>query len=255
MQIIISPAKKIALKDYQNKEDCQLPEFLEKAKELVKHMQQYKVSDLEKLMHISKNVASLNVDRYKAFKFSQSSSHPAIFTFAGEVYSGLAAGNMSAENIRFANKHLNILSGLYGLIRPLDLIEPYRLEMGSKVQIGSNKNLYDFWQESLTEKIQKNLNEDDNILLNLASNEYSKAIKKSKLNTKIITANFKERRGDELKDIMVYTKKARGLLARFVIDKKISDEKKLVEFNYENYRFSPNHSQDKPNEQILTFIR
>lgn len=257
MQIVISPAKKLDLNDNKLKHNFKIVEFQQKSQQLISILQKFTSEDLQKLMNISKNVADLNVKRYQEFSNSPNSdnSYPAILMFAGEVYNGLQAETMQQVNLEYAEQHLVILSGLYGAIKALDFIQPYRLEMGTKLKNNKGDDLYSFWQDEVTKFIHDRLKADDNILVNLASNEYFKVINKKSLDCQIVTPLFKERKNGELKTIMVYAKKARGLMARYIIDNKIKDISKLKNFNIENYRFSEINSAQKKNEQILTFIR
>ncbi len=256
MLTLISPAKKLNLNqdNYNNKLKTSLPSFLIDSLELTKILKQQSASDLKKLMNISDNIAELNYQRYQSFsaeKFTKEIAHPALFMFAGEVYNGLDAKNFSLEEISFANENLRILSGLYGILKPLDLVQPYRLEMGTALKNSRGKNLYQFWQE----KITNYLNE-QKVILNLASNEYFSVLDKKKLTAKIITPVFKDYKNGSLKVIMMYAKKARGEMANFFIKNKIKDWIYLKECNINNYRFEYSLSEtDSSNNILLTFIR
>jgi len=238
MQIVISPAKSlnfdIDTKTIKTSENL----FLEKAEELILELRKYSPQALQKLLSINEKLALLNHERYKHWKlpFSNSSAKPALFAFTGHVYKGIEVESMSKESLSFAQKHLNILSGLYGVLKPLDNIMPYRLEMGTKLPNKKGDNLYRFWENELTNYINKRLSHDDDILINLASSEYFKS-----LNTKILKANriitptFKEYKNGKPKQISVFAKRARGLMTRFIIDNKITDHEEIKLFDKENY--------------------
>ncbi|MCL4109874.1 UNVERIFIED_CONTAM: hypothetical protein GTU68_028783 [Idotea baltica] len=205
-------------------------------------------------MKISKNIADLNVERFHDFssEFNTENSKPAILAFKGDVYLGLEADQFTSSEMDFAQDHIRILSGLYGILRPLDLMQPYRLEMGTSLKTTRGKNLYEFWKSRITDLLNDDIADHKNkTILNLASNEYFKAIHKKKLNGNLLTANFKEERDGELKFISFNAKKARGMMSKFIVNNNIDNENDLKGFDTEGYYFSQEHSS--PSEWL--FIR
>jgi cytoplasmic iron level regulating protein YaaA (DUF328/UPF0246 family) len=254
MIIILSPSKTLGKIELKNLPKPSQPMFIDKSKVLVERMRKLKVDDLSKLMSVSNSLARLNFERYLQWQtpFNESNSTPALLTFKGDVYEGISANDFTNDDLIFAQEHLNILSGLYGVLRPLDFMQPYRLEMGTKIDVKSSKNLYEYWQKSITDYFNKVLaNDSENTLVNLASNEYYKAIDTKKLKGNIITPIFKEEKGNEYKTIAIYAKRARGLMTRFVIKNRIDHVEHLKTFNEEGYIFSPD--QSKGNQWV--FIR
>ena len=196
-------------------------------------------------MNISIKLAELNFERYTRWSLplNEDNAKQAILAFNGHAYSGLKADNFNENDFDFAQKHLRILSGLYGILKPLDLILPYRLEMGTKLENPKGKNLYQFWDELITTELNKDiLNSENNILINLASDEYYKAIKINKLNANVIKPVFKENKNGNYKVISVYAKKARGLMTRFIIKNKLTNPSDIKAFNTEGYSFNNNFS-------------
>ncbi len=238
MLIIISPAKKLKQTSLNIKGLTDI-EFPEESKDLISELRKYKPEELSTLMNISPKLAELNFERYIKWKhpFENEEAGAALFMFNGDVYRGMQTEEFSEEDISFAQKHLRMLSGLYGLIKPLDKIMPYRLEMGTKIKIKSYNNLYQFWDNKITEIINKELKK-EKFLINLASNEYFKAIKQDKINGKIITPVFKESKGDNFKVVAIHAKRARGLMCRFIIKNKLKDTEDLKGFDSENYSFN-----------------
>jgi cytoplasmic iron level regulating protein YaaA (DUF328/UPF0246 family) len=254
MFLVISPAKKLTSERQHNIDNCTSIMFPEHCTKLVNILKKYSSQDLMQLMKLSQNLAELNARRFQQIKlpFTKSTAHPAILCFNGDVYEGLDASSLTKQQLQNSQDKLGILSGLYGLLKPLDLIMPYRLEMGSKLQIGKLKNLYEFWGDTITETINKQLNQAKHkVLINLASNEYFKAINLKKLNHKIVTPIFKDWKQDNYKIISFYAKKARGMMCRFVLDNQITDPKDLKNFNSSSYKYSPKLST----EQQLVFLR
>ncbi len=240
MIIIISPAKKLKQTSL-NINGLTDIEFPEEGKELISELRKYKPEELSTLMNISPKLAELNFERYIKWEypFENEDAGAALFMFNGDVYRGMQTENFSEEEISFAQNHLRMLSGLYGLIKPLDKIMPYRLEMGTKMKTKSGKNLYEFWGSKITEKINETLQkQNDKILINLASNEYFKAVREDKVTGKIITPIFKESKGDNFKVIAIHAKRARGLMCRFIIKNKLKDTEDLKGFDSENYSFN-----------------
>lgn len=246
MIAILSPAKTL---DFENetKEKHTLARLSSQTKELVHELQKKNEEDLKELMNVSDNIASLNVDRFQNFKerHTTKNARQGIFAFKGDVYQGFEAETLSDDEIDFAQDHIRILSGLYGLLRPLDLIQPYRLEMGTKLQFDDNTSLYDYWDDQLSNLLNRDLEDQgDKILINLASNEYFKAVDKKKLEAEIIDIEFKDFKNGEYKIIAFYAKKARGLMARYIVKNKITDVEDLKGFTYDDYYFDEENSSD-----------
>jgi cytoplasmic iron level regulating protein YaaA (DUF328/UPF0246 family) len=195
-------------------------------------------------MGLSQNLSDLNYTRYQNFKvpFTQQNARPALFTFKGDVYDKMDVENYSDTDLEFAQNHIRILSGLYGILKPLDLMQPYRLEMGTKYKNKRGHNLYGFWDSKLTENINA---EESELVLNLASNEYFKAIKPKALKANLLDITFKQYKDGQLKNIGLMAKRARGLMADFVIKNKITDKDKIMDFNAGGYSFAPDLSTDK----------
>lgn len=241
MLSIISPAKKLLTAPLPLHKDSSELAFKNQTIALVKQLQTMPVADISQLMGLSENLSRLNFERYQDFNLNGSQKQPnanALFLFQGDVYQSLDAKSLNETELTFAQTHLTILSGLYGLIKPLDLIQPYRLEMGTKLANSQGKNLYDFWQETLTQTINETLETHDNkYLINLASSEYSKAINLKKLKHPIITIHFKENKNGQLKTIGIHAKKARGAFARYIIENGIDAIEQLLEFQGLEYRY------------------
>lgn len=239
MLILISPAKRL---DENSKVFAEhtLSRNPAKTQELVEKLKQFNPANLQKLMGINPKLAELNVDRFYKFRKRHNiqNSLQALFAFNGDVFLGLDAKSFSDETVRYAQDHLRILSGLYAVLRPLDLIQPYRLEMGTKLNTSLGNDLYSFWGDHITRMIKSDLNKTENeYLLNLASNEYFKSIDVSKIKVPVLTATFKEYRNGQLKFFPVFGKKARGLMTRYVLENKISDPEELKGFNTEGYSY------------------
>jgi hypothetical protein len=234
MIILLSPAKSL---DFETKFNCKkhsVASFEKETIELLAVMKKFSIGDLEKLMGISKKLAELNFSRFK--NFEKQSARQAILAFDGDVYDGIEKKKYSEKDFEFAQNHLRILSGFYGILRPLDLIKPYRLEMGIDLKKSLlKKNLYEFWGE----KISKNLNGlEKKFIINLASEEYFSVVNSKKISAKIINVIFKEKKNGVLKIIGINAKKARGLMANFAIKNKITEPEKLKNFKEENYKFA-----------------
>jgi len=192
-------------------------------------------------MKVSKKIADLNFDRYEVWKkkFTEKNAKQAALAFKGDVYTGLDAESFSAADFKFAQKHFRILSGLYGLLRPLDLMQAYRLEMGTRLETDRGKNLYEFWGSTITDGLNKQLKKTKSeYLINLASNEYFKSVKPAELNAQIITPEFKEYKNGEYKMIGIYAKKARGMLSRYIIQNQLDNPEKIKSFAEDGYKFS-----------------
>lgn len=236
--IVLSPAKTLRSNLKVIGENYSEPVFLERAQELVKQLRTYGPAELKEVLGVSQNIADLNFTRYANWHlpFTPENSTPAILTFAGDVYEGLQATDFTDDELVFSNQIIFILSGLYGVLRALDLMQPYRLEMGSKIHVGQHKSLYDFWGDSLTGFLDRNVR--DGYLVNLASKEYSRAINDKHFSKRFITIEFKENRPDGLKVIPILSKRARGLMARFAVKNRIVNAEDLKLFDYEGYNFS-----------------
>ena len=247
MLITLSPAKTLDFEPQSILQDYSMPTLLKESRKIIKAMQTYDAAGLETLMGVSSAIAETNVNRFKQWKtpFTPNNAKQAVLAFKGQVYDGLKAWEMSKQDLHTSQRYLRILSGLYGVLKPLDLMQAYRLEMGTKVSIAGSKNLYDFWGNQITEQLNNDLAErKDDILINLASNEYFKAVKKDSLNARIITPNFKEERDGGYKIIAFYAKVARGLMTRFIIENAFDDPEMIKTFDIEGYRFNPELSTD-----------
>lgn len=247
MKIIISPAKKI--NNTENKENMRFSHcsFLNEASELIEILKEFTPSKLSKLMNISHNLSLLNAERYVnwSLPFNTKNSKQAIFSFTGDVYQGMNIDDFDNNDFDFSQKNLRILSGLYGILKPLDLIQPYRLEMGTKLETERGQNLYQFWGNLLTTYIKKEIRENkDNYLVNLASNEYIKAINMKELDPHCVTPVFKDLKNNKLKVISFFAKKARGKMCRFIIKNKLTSIEQLKEFNDNGYIFDQNLSTE-----------
>ncbi len=236
MKIIISPAKKLSNKKLPLKDVSEL-QFSNEAKYLVKELNNYKVNDIKKLMSLSDNLAQLNYERFQQWDLNSDQVNAAIYMFQGDVYQGLKAETFTAKEIDFAQKNLRILSGLYGLLKPLDLIFPYRLEMGTKIKTQKGKNLYDFWRDKLSKSLISEMKSTE-VLVNLASNEYSRVLKLNDFPNPVITPIFKDYKNGKLKIISFFAKKARGEMCNFIIKNKITNTKNLKMFSNLEYKFS-----------------
>jgi len=241
MLIVISPAKKLDYETPAKTKTFTTPDYMDYSKRLIKRLRDMSVHDLSELMHLSQNLAELNFNRYEAWKpkCTEKNAKQAVLAFQGDVYKGLDAESFSAADLKFAQKHLRVLSGLYGLLRPLDLMQPYRLEMGTRLETDQGKNLYDFWGNTITDGINDQLTAvKSGTLINLASNEYFKSVKKDALMGEIITPQFKEYKNGDYKMIGIYAKRARGLLSRYIIQNRITKPEAIKEFNEEGYKFN-----------------
>ena len=250
MLLIISPAKTL---DYSHPEYSAhtQPDFTSEVKDLVGVLRKKSAAQISKLMHLSEALATLNAERYQTFMdtFSPDNSKQALLAFKGEVYAKMEADQFTAEELEFAQQHLRILSGLYGLLKPLDLMQPYRLEMGTKLKTKKGDSLYDYWGT----KISKALNAagEGRTLVNLASQEYFKAVDKKTLKLPVITIHFKEHKEGSYQVVGYFAKQARGLMARFAIQNRITDPEQLKTFHEEGYEFAERLS----NAQDWVFVR
>jgi len=253
MLAILSPAKKLDFKKPLPHHNHTSILFPEEASVLIEQLKTYSPSQLMNLMKISNNLAELNVERFMKWHwpFDEKEGRQAVFAFNGEAYNGLQIRTLNKEEINTAQQQLRILSGLYGLLRPLDLILPYRLEMGTKLVTPMGKNLYSFWDQKITLQLNKDLIKGRHkALINLASQEYFKAINPDKIEVPIITPIFKEYKNGTYKVISIYAKKARGLMTRFIIQNKLTDPEDLKAFDLEGYHFNNDLSQGR--EMVFT---
>ena len=242
MLAIISPSKT------QDFSECNIENFSQtrqqqSSDELVHILKNKSQTQISKLMSISEKLSALNFERFQKFKlpFTLENAKQAILAFKGDVYNGIDAPSLSTEDLNFAQDKIRMLSGLYGVIRPLDLIQPYRLEMGTKLSNAKGKDLYDYWGADISNV----LNDDESeLIINLASNEYFKAIDKKSLNAKILDIVFKEKKGDSYKVIGIYAKRARGLMVNFIIRNRLNNPEALQDFSDEGYRFDKDLSSD-----------
>jgi uncharacterized protein len=242
MLAVLSPAKKLNFDPLDESFAKSLPDFQADANVLAKAARKLSVADLRKLMKISEDLASLNKKRFAAFAPASNdlNSKQAAFAFAGDTYTGLQITNMEPADVVYAQDHLRILSGLYGVLRPLDRIQPYRLEMGSRLQNKAGSNLYTYWADRIGTALDDAAN---GVVVNCASNEYFKATGKN-MTSRIITPAFKEERDGDLKMIGFFAKKARGMMARFMVLNRIEDPEGLKDFDLEGYKFQPKLSGD-----------
>ena len=253
MLIAISPAKTLDYETPPVTKTHTKPRFLKQSKALIDNLRNYSALDLAELMNLSIKLSELNFDRYHDWKtpFNLKNSKQAALAMKGDVYTGLDAETLDKSGFEFAQRHLRILSGLYGVLKPLDLMQPYRLEMGTKLPNEQGKDLYAFWGEQITQSINKDLKaQGDDILVNLASNEYFKSIKPKLVKGRIITPQFKENKNGSYRMIGVFAKKARGLMSRYIIDKKLQDPQAIKRFRVDGYRY--NKSLSKGDQWVFT---
>ena len=252
MKLVLSPAKSLnfesQLPTTKTTESC----FLAEAQRLNKLLKKKSARSLSKLMNISDNLGQLNYQRNQDWElpFTPDNARQAIYAFSGDVYRGIDAYTIDTNKLDKVQDTVRIISGLYGILKPLDLIQPYRLEMGTRMPVGKNKNLYEFWKKKVTQALNNEL-EDDELFLNLASNEYFKAIDAKALKVPVITANFKDFKNGQYKTIMTFAKLARGYMTRYIIDTDAKTLDDIKGFNYEGYGFS----DDLSSEQELVFVR
>lgn len=245
MLAVISPAKTLDFVTPAITSVATKPSMLKDSSELVEQMRQFAPDDLVNLMSVSQKIGELNVERFHNWHvpFNKKNAKQALLAFKGDVYTGLDAETFSEHDFEFAQRHLRILSGLYGLLRPLDLIQPYRLEMGTKLSNARGKNLYEFWADQPSKALKKQLASiESETLINLASNEYFNVVNKKLLNANIITPVFKDLKNGKYKIISFYAKKARGLMSAYMIKNKITEPDKLKQFTLAGYRFDKTSS-------------
>ena len=250
MLAVISPAKSLDFKTHQKKVATSLPLFEEDSKLLLNQLQKLSVEQIASLMKISPQLSLLNYERFQTFESDSTPQKEAVLAFTGEAYRGLDAETLTEKELSRAEQYLRILSGFYGVLKPLDLVKPYRLEMGIKLQNERGENLYKFWKDKITNQLNRDLDLHGNILVNLASNEYFKAIDAKRINGQIIQVDFLQEKGDTFKNIAVYSKKARGMMVRFMIKEQAKKATDLQAFNSDNYIYNPNLS--RPDHYVFT---
>jgi cytoplasmic iron level regulating protein YaaA (DUF328/UPF0246 family) len=252
MKIIISPAKSLDFETPAKVKEYTQPSFLEQSEKLNKKLKTLSRKKLSELMKISDDLASLNYDRNQSWNvpFEPENAKQAIYSFTGEVFRGIDVMSLEDDKVAVLQDKLRILSGLYGLLKPLDLIQPYRLEMGTKLKVGRKDNLYQFWGDTLAKALNDEL-KDDELLINLASTEYFKAIPKKVLKVPMITPVFKDFKNGKYKTIMTFAKKARGLMVRYIVNNNVETLEELKGFNSEGYGFS----EEMSSEYDLVFTR
>ena len=245
MLILISPAKTLDFETPASKATATRPALLEESQLLVSKLQGMSPRRISKLMNISEKLGNLNYERYVDWQvpFTKQNAKQAVLAFKGDVYTGLAAESLDAKELKYAQQHLRILSGLYGVLRPLDLMQPYRLEMGTKLANQRGTDLYSFWGDRITENLNKQIKSlKTDTVVNLASNEYFKSVNKQLLNAEVIAPAFKDLKNGNYKIISFYAKKARGLMAAWIIKEGLNDASQLKKFRGEGYRYSAEHS-------------
>lgn len=254
MLTVISPAKTLDYDTPPVTERFTLPQYLDDSQELIQQLRDLSPAQISELMHLSDKLAGLNAARFGSWTpdFTPANAKQALLAFKGDVYTGLDAESLGEDDFSYAQQHLRMLSGLYGLLRPLDLMQPYRLEMGTKLANARGKDLYAFWGTRISEWLNQALAEQgDDVLLNLASNEYFSAVKRSALKARVINVDFKDLKNGQYKIISFYAKKARGLMARYVIKERLTDPEGLKDFDYAGYRFAAEESS----ADRLVFLR
>ena len=245
MLIVISPAKTLDFETAPPTSTSTQPEMLKDSELLIEILREKSSVDIERLMKVSSKIAELNVARYHSWSqpFTVDNAKQAVFAFKGDVYTGLEAETFSTQDLTYAQDHLRILSGLYGVLRPLDLMQPYRLEMGVRLANPEGANLYKFWGSAITEKLNEQLG-DSELLLNLASNEYFKSVQIKSLDAKVVTPVFKDWKNGEYKLISFYAKKARGAMSAWVLKNKVDCLEGLTRFDSDGYKYSKELSDE-----------
>lgn len=253
MKLLISPAKSLDFKSALPINKYTQPQWIKQAEHLNNRLKELSKKELSSLMKISDNLANLNYERIRAFElpFTTENARPAVFAFSGDVYVGLDAYTLPVDKFDLLQERLRILSGMYGILRPLDLMQAYRLEMGTRLKVEDSVNLYEYWGDRLTDMLNEEMQEGD-LLVNLASNEYFKSINTKKLTSRLITPIFKDYKNGELKIIAFHAKKARGSMVRFVIENNITDLEGIKTFAVDGYAFSESETEK---EDFPVFIR
>ena len=246
MKILISPAKSLDFDSNIDSLKCTQPVFLNKTSQINSVLKEKSPKDLMQLQGISQKLSDLNWKRNNDYvdNHNDKNSRPAVFAFNGDVYSGIDIKTLSEDKVYDLQKSLRILSGYYGVLKPLDLIQPYRLEMGTKLAVDGSENLYKFWSENITNSILDEMSSED-LLINLASNEYFEAFDKKKFNGRIVSPVFKDFKNGKLKIISFYAKKARGMMVRYIVDNSVSSYNELIGFNLGNYSYNEAETSDE----------
>jgi len=248
MLITLSPSKGQDFEEPSLSKKYSKPADLKDSELLIKELRKIKSKELQQMMTVSENIADLNVERYKTFQtpFTTKNAKQAIFAFKGDVYGGLDLESFDEDDFSYAQDHLRILSGLYGCLRPLDLIQPYRLEMKTKLKNARGDNLYQFWDDRITKSINKELKkQQEPVLVNLASNEYFKSVKPKLLEGRLLNINFKETKDGKTRVVAIFAKRARGMMADYIIRNRIERPEDLKKFKLGGYRFNKALSDDK----------
>jgi len=254
MKIVVSPAKSLNFESALPTSKYSEPVFLEEASKLNSALSRKSKKAIGELMHISDALATLNKERYNEFHtpFTAENARPAVFTFDGDVYQGLDSFTLTEDKIDSLQDKLRILSGMYGVLKPLDLMQAYRLEMGTKLKVGRADNLYKFWGDKVTEQLNAEL-KDDELFINLASNEYFKVINKKLLKVPVITPVFKDFKNGKLKVISFFAKKARGMMTRYIVDTNAQTLEDILGFDYGDYKYSV--AESNPEKGEYSFVR
>ncbi|MBJ7313571.1 peroxide stress protein YaaA [Rugamonas sp. CCM 8940] len=243
MLIVLSPAKSLDLETPPTTTISTTPDFLDHSTQLIERLRRFSPADVASLMDLSDKLASLNVARYASWSSEPAEGRQAVMAFNGDVYAGLAARSLTPGQLDYAQSHIRILSGLYGMLRPLDLIQPHRLEMGTRLDTPRGKDLYSFWGDTITQALNRNAEaQGAKVLVNLASEEYFKSVRPAKLAVPVITPVFQEWKGGKYKIISFYAKRARGLLARYAAVNNIRDPQRLKDFDVDGYAYVPGES-------------
>ena len=256
MLALVSPAKKLDFTELAAPMAHSQPDFLERSKVLIDAARKLSRAELSRLMKLSDPLTELNFQRFKAFTlpFTTANAKQAVLAFSGDTYVGFDAASVSDDDLLYAQDHLRILSGLYGLLRPLDLVQPYRLEMGSRLQNPEGSDLYDFWGDDLARAIDQAVaGHKEAVVINLASNEYFKAVRSKHMKTRVITPVFKEVKNGEAKVLGLFAKRARGMMARYIVTKRIEQSEKLKKFNDGGYAYQDHLSE--PDSWVFTRTR
>ncbi|MFT6338216.1 MAG: cytoplasmic iron level regulating protein YaaA (DUF328/UPF0246 family) [Halioglobus sp.] len=254
MITLLSPAKTLDFETPDTVKELTIPQFTTQTNQLVRILKKKSVEEIKAMMHISDNLAVLNKKRYKTFskEYTDGNAKSAIMAFKGDVYTGLEAETLDSSSLEYVNEHVRILSGMYGLLMPFDRMQPYRLEMGTRLENKKGTNLYHFWGDMISKSLNKELKEmGADTIVNLASNEYYKAVGKKKLKAKVIDIDFREDKDGEYKFVSFFAKKARGTMTRYIAENKITAPSDLRGFDYDNYRFEERGSS----ENQLLFVR
>ncbi len=247
MLITLSPSKGQDFDTPTPSKVYSIPDQLEDSQLLINEAKHLDVSDVRELMAVSENISILNVERFNTWQmpFTTENAKPALFAFKGDVYSGIQKEKYNDDDLNYAQNHLRILSGLYGALRPMDLIQPYRLEMKTKLKNPRGDNLYQFWDERITQKLNETLeNHQEKVLVNLASNEYFKSVKPKKLDARLLNISFKETKGDKTRVIAIFAKRARGMMADFILRNRIESAEDVKDFGAGGYQFSAQESSE-----------